>query len=105
MAPKALRPSFWYWDRLWEGPTQVGTVVIFGWMMSQPRHVVPYIRFYKSCGWDALVCHPRVLNIFFPRKGIFLALELLDELAKVGVYVQNYTASFYTHSYLTNSFQ
>eukprot|EP00249_Psilotum_nudum_P021403 c28096_g1_i2 orf=890-1606(-) len=83
MANKVFKPSFWYWERLSEsGPDRVGTVVVIGWLMSKRRHINPYIRFYQSCGWDCLVCHAHVLNVFFPTRAAALGMNLLNELEK-----------------------
>eukprot|EP00250_Pteridium_aquilinum_P006165 c16137_g1_i1 orf=688-1866(-) len=95
MAAKLLRRSFWYWDRLQSSAdghlgedeeevasSRSGIVVVLGWMLSRRRNLAPYTRLYKSRGWDCLVCHPQVFNLFIPSWATTLALSVLEELAK-----------------------
>lgn len=67
--------------RVGDRPT-VGVVVTFAWMFSKRQHLVPYTRLYGASGCDSLVCHPSVLNLWFPSRAEALAVQILDELAK-----------------------
>lgn len=96
MASMLLRRSYWYWDRRSHGLDELenevpqgepasfraGVVVVLGWMLSRRRNLTPYTRLYKSRGWDCLVCHPQVFNLFSPSRASTLALSVLEELAK-----------------------
>lgn len=55
--------GFFRWDRVPVNERTEGIVVVFGWMLSKPRHLVPYQRVYGEAGWDSLLCHPHVLNL------------------------------------------
>jgi hypothetical protein len=55
--------GFFRWDRVPVNERAEGIVVVFGWMLSKPRHLVPYQRVYGEAGWDSLLCHPHVLNL------------------------------------------
>ncbi|KAG0598031.1 hypothetical protein M758_12G039400 [Ceratodon purpureus] len=68
-----------YWVRAERG---AGIVVAFGWMFSKRRHLENYTRIYSDAGCDSLVCHPNVLNLWFPSRAEALAVQVLNELAK-----------------------
>lgn len=57
-------------------------MVEFAWMFSKRRHLEPYVHLYRSLGWDSLVCHSHLLNMFFPGQATSLALSVFDELLK-----------------------
>lgn len=111
MAAQVFKRSFWYWDKTngdkeeeeEEKPitnkekkqqssrkaklhmvshSRSGVVVLLGWMLSERKHLASFTRLYKSIGWDCLVCHPHVLNLFFPSMATSLALSILLELVK-----------------------
>ncbi|KAF3781109.1 hypothetical protein EJ110_NYTH37640 [Nymphaea thermarum] len=76
----------WSDGRFYWGKKEIeakGIVVAFVWMSSQERNVRPYVQLYSSLGWNSLVCHSNLLNLFFPDKAMSLALDILDELIKV----------------------
>lgn len=55
--------GYFLWDRVPVNDRSLGIVVVFGWMLSKPRNLVPYQRVYGEAGWDSLLCHPHVLNL------------------------------------------
>lgn len=55
--------GFFRWDRVPVNERTEGIVVVFGWMLSKPRYLVPYQQVYREAGWDSLLCHPHVLNL------------------------------------------
>ncbi|WCJ35399.1 hypothetical protein M5689_016656 [Euphorbia peplus] len=67
-----------YWGRREE--RREGIVVVFAWMSSQETHVKNYVDLYASLGWNSLVCHPRLFNVFFPEKAETLAFDILNEV-------------------------
>ncbi|KAK9112806.1 hypothetical protein Scep_020325 [Stephania cephalantha] len=72
-----------YWgrrERGGHGGKVEGIVVVFAWMSSEERHLNSYVKLYASLGWNSLVCHSELLNLFFPDKATSLALAILDEL-------------------------
>lgn len=59
----------YYWEReerverrKWGG--REGIVVVFAWMSSQEKHLKNYVQLYSSLGWDSLVCHSELLNMY-----------------------------------------
>ncbi|KAH9540742.1 hypothetical protein CY35_14G022100 [Sphagnum magellanicum] len=71
-----------YWVKTEEETGSQGIVAGIGWMFSKQRHLLAYSRLYAASGWDSLVCHPHVLNLWFPSRATVMALEVLEELAK-----------------------
>lgn len=109
MAAQVLKRSFWYWDmrdgeeekeeeeeevteagepitthteKKQQKHSRLGVAVLLGWMLSERKHLAAFTRLYKSLGWDCLVCHPHVLNLFSPSMASTLALNILVELVK-----------------------
>ncbi|KAK9109167.1 hypothetical protein Sjap_017227 [Stephania japonica] len=77
------RGGRWYWgrrERGGHGGKVEGIVVVFAWMSSEERHLNSYVNLYASLGWNSLVCHSELLNLFFPDKATSLALAILNEL-------------------------
>ncbi|KAJ4963767.1 hypothetical protein NE237_023706 [Protea cynaroides] len=70
-----------YWGPKADGKIE-GTVVVFAWMLSQEKHLKSYVQLYSSLGWNSLVCHSELLNLFFPEKATYLAFGILNELLK-----------------------
>ncbi|KAI4321027.1 hypothetical protein MLD38_034450 [Melastoma candidum] len=60
-----------------------GVVVAFAWMSSQDKHLRSYVQLYESLGWDSLVCHSQLLNMFFPDKALPLAVNIVKQLISV----------------------
>lgn len=74
------RAGHCYWGSIDE--CSDGIVVEFAWMLSKRRHLEPYVSLYRSFGWDSLVCHSHLLNMFSPGQATSLALIVFDELLK-----------------------
>lgn len=72
----------YYWARKQTVGKVEGIVVIFAWISSQEKHVKNYIDLYSSLGWNSLVCHSQLLNLYFPEKATSLASELIGVLVK-----------------------
>ncbi|CAM6099566.1 unnamed protein product [Calypogeia fissa] len=69
-----------YW--VGAGSDSLGIVVATTWMLSKPRQVQKHAHLHASCGWDTLVAHPYVLNIWAPSWARALAIRVLDKLVQ-----------------------
>ena len=61
-------------------PTLRPVVVMFPWLMAQPRHVNKYVDIYVCKGYDVLVVKPKPIHIMWPSNARELAREVLDYL-------------------------
>eukprot|EP00252_Welwitschia_mirabilis_P021014 TRINITY_DN5276_c0_g1_i1.p1 TRINITY_DN5276_c0_g1~~TRINITY_DN5276_c0_g1_i1.p1 ORF type:complete len:378 (-),score=48.54 TRINITY_DN5276_c0_g1_i1:356-1489(-) len=75
-------PGHYYWERNEQTDSANGIIVVSAWMFSERRNLLPYIRLYRSLGWDSLVAHAHFLNGFFPTKALTLASIVLEEISK-----------------------
>ncbi|XP_072034355.1 transmembrane protein 53-A-like [Amphiura filiformis] len=61
-------------------PSLRPVVVMFSWLMAQPRHVNKYVDIYTSRGYDVLVIKPKPIHLMWPANARLLAREVLDYL-------------------------
>jgi len=57
-------------------------VIMLGWMLCKPQHLLSYLRLYNSIGWDALGVVPSARYLWWSSGADGLAFRVLDKVQK-----------------------